>query len=92
MNLIVDIGNSSTKLAVFEGKIKLSQSRINDLNSEVLEKEFKGHKIQKAIISSVKKLPQIISGLFFTNIPFVVVLSYKSRLPFKIEYDTPETL
>ncbi len=92
MNLIVDIGNSSTKLAVFDGKKMLSQSRINDLNSEVLEKEFKGHKIQKAIISSVKKLPQIISGLFFTNIPFVVVLSYKSRLPFKIEYDTPETL
>ncbi len=46
----------------------------------------------KAITSSVKELAPFISDLFFTNIPFVHVLSHKSRLPFKIEYDTPETL
>ena len=92
MNLIVDIGNTSTKLAVFEGKKKLSLSRINELSCEELEKELAGFKIQKAIVSSVKKLPPFISDLFFSNIPFVHVLSHKSRLPFKIEYDTPETL
>lgn len=92
MNLIVDIGNSCTKLAVFKGKRMLSQSRINDFNSEAIEKEFTGLKIQKAIISSVKKLSQITSELFFTKIPFVHILSYKSKLPFKIIYDSPETL
>jgi type III pantothenate kinase len=92
MNLIVDIGNTSTKLAVFEGKIKLSHSRINELSCEELEKELRGYKIQKAIVSSVKKLPPFISDMFFTNIPFVHILSAKSSLPFKIEYDTPETL
>jgi type III pantothenate kinase len=92
MNLIVDIGNTTTKLAVYEGLKKLSVSRINELSCEELEKELSGFKIKRAIISSVKKLPPFISELFFTNIPFVHVLSYKSKLPFKIEYETPETL
>jgi type III pantothenate kinase len=92
MNLIVDIGNSSTKLAVFEGKRKLSQSRINDLKCEELEKELKGYRIERAIVSSVRELPPIIFELFFTNIPFVHILSHSSLLPFKIEYSTPETL
>ncbi len=42
MNLIVDIGNTSTKLAVFDDKIKLSQVRINELSCEELEKELSG--------------------------------------------------
>ena len=92
MNLIVDIGNTSTKLAVFNGREKLSISRINELSCEELEKELSGFKIKRAIVSSVKKLPPFISDLFFTNIPFVHVLSHKSKLPFKIEYETPETL
>jgi type III pantothenate kinase len=92
MNLIVDIGNTSTKLAVFDGKLKLSQSRINELSCDELEKELRGFKIQNAIVSSVKSLPPFISDIFFSNIPFVHVLSHKSVLPFKIEYTTPETL
>ena len=92
MNLIVDIGNTSTKLAVFDGKVKISQDRINELSCEELEKVLSGIKVQKAIVSSVKKIPPIIFELFLSNIPFVHVLSHKSKLPFRIEYDTPETL
>jgi type III pantothenate kinase len=92
MNLIVDIGNTNTKLALYEGKVKLSQSRINELSCEELEKELSGIKTQKAIVSSVKEIPPFIYELFLSNIPFVHILSSKSKLPFKIEYDTPETL
>jgi type III pantothenate kinase len=92
MNLIVDIGNTSTKLAVFEGKVKISQSRINGLSCKELEKVIGGIKVQQAIVSSVREIPPIIYELFLSNIPYVHVLSYKSKLPFKIEYDTPETL
>jgi type III pantothenate kinase len=92
MNLIVDIGNTSTKLAVFDGKTKLSQSRVDELSCEEFEKKLTGYKIQKAIVSSVKKLPPYISDLFFSHIPFVHVLSHRSNLPYKIEYHTPETL
>jgi type III pantothenate kinase len=92
MNLIVDIGNTSTKLAVFDGNIKLTQSRISELSCEELEKELRGIKAQKAIVSSVKEIPPFLFELFLSNIPFVHMLSHKSKFPFKIEYDTPETL
>ena len=37
-------------------------------------------------------MPPFITDLIFTNIPSVHILSYKSKLPFIIDYDTPETL
>jgi type III pantothenate kinase len=92
MNLIVDIGNTSTKLAIYNENRKLSVSRINDLTSAELEKELSGQDIEKAIISSVRVLPSFVTDLLSAKIPFVHHLSYKSRLPFVIEYDTPETL
>ena len=92
MNLIVDIGNSSTKLAIYKDGIKISGSKINEFSCEELEKVLSGAKIKGAIVSSVKKLPPFIYDLLFANIPYVHVLSYKSRLPFKIEYETPQTL
>jgi type III pantothenate kinase len=92
MNLVVDIGNTNTKLAIYEDQKKISVSRINDLNCKDLEKELIGFNIKKTIISSVKKLPANISNLFFSDITFVHILSDKSRLPFKIEYTTPQTL
>jgi type III pantothenate kinase len=92
MNLIVDIGNTTTKLAVYRGWEKISVSRISELSCEYLEKELSGLKIKKAIVSSVKKLPLFISDMFSANIPYVHILSYKSKLPFKIEYETPEIL
>jgi type III pantothenate kinase len=92
MNLIVDIGNTSTKLAIYDGKVMISVSRINELSCEELEKKLSGLRIKRAIVSSVKKLPPFITDLFFSNIPFVHFLTYKSKLPFKVEYDTPQTL
>jgi type III pantothenate kinase len=92
MNLIVDIGNSTTKLAIFDGGKKLSVSRINDLKCEELEKVLSGLKIQKAIISSVRMIPPFVTDILSTNISQIHLLSYNSKLPFRIDYDTPKTL
>ncbi len=92
MNLIVDIGNSSTKLAIYKDHKKVSITRINELSCEELENRLSGYKIERAIVSSVRRLPPYISDLIFANIPFVHILSHKSLLPFKLEYETPETL
>jgi type III pantothenate kinase len=92
MNLIVDIGNTNTKLTIFDGKAKLLQTRINELSCEELEKSLSGYKIKRAIVSSVKKLPPHMAELFFPDIKYVHVLSHKSLLPFTLEYDSPETL
>jgi len=92
MNLIVDIGNTSTKLALYDSGKKFKVSRINDLTLEELEKELYGLDIEHAIISAVKKLPLSITGFFSERIPYVHYLNTKSKLPFKIGYETPETL
>jgi type III pantothenate kinase len=92
MNLIVDIGNTSTKLAIYEDGIKISGKKINEFIYEELEKVLTGSGIERAIISSVRRCPPFVYDLLFTNIPYVHVLSYNSELPFKIEYETPHTL
>jgi type III pantothenate kinase len=92
MNLIIDIGNTSTKLAVYEEQRKVQAYKINEISCEELEKAISGLIIQKAIVSSVRELQPFITDLLFRDIPFVHLLSHKSLLPFKIEYENPETL
>jgi type III pantothenate kinase len=92
MNLIFDIGNSNSKMAVFDGQEKITVFRSKEFSCESLEKKLSQYKIDKAIISSVRKTPGYIYDLLKMNIPVVHVLSHKSKLPFKIEYETPETL
>jgi type III pantothenate kinase len=92
MNLIVDIGNTSTKLAIFDKKNLITQFRSKEFSYEKFEKKLTPFKIDKAIISSVRVTPDYIIDLLSVNILFVHLLSYRSKLPFKIEYDTPETL
>jgi type III pantothenate kinase len=92
MNLIVDIGNTSTKLAIYNENRKISVTRVNELTCEEIEKKLSGLSINKAIVSSVKELPLFLKDLLFPNIHLVHFLSFKSKLPFRIDYDTPETL
>jgi type III pantothenate kinase len=92
MNLIFDIGNSSTKLALFDKKKKIISLRTRHFSCEKLEKTIAQYDIDKAIVSSVRDTPEFIIDLATHGIPYVHLLSHKSRLPFKIEYETPETL
>jgi len=91
MNLIIDTGNTSTKLALFEGGKKLSVSRINELTRKELDKIL-DVKPEKVIISSVRELPAFISEMLVQRAGKVHVLNHRSALPFAISYKTPETL
>ena len=92
MNLILDIGNTSTKLAFYKDGEKVNSIRLSDFGRSVLEKELSSFDITKAIISSTRIMPAFIPELLHQTIPFVHELSYKSRFPFRIEYETPESL
>jgi len=92
MNLIIDIGNSSTKIAVFDGKKKLTAFHTRDFSCEKVEKNLSPYNIKKAIISSVRNTPEFVFDLLTIDIPFVHVLSHNSKLPFAVEYETPGTL
>jgi type III pantothenate kinase len=92
MNLVFDIGNTTTKLAVFNGKEKKTISRHDEINRELLENLLSKYEIGKVIVSSVKNIPQSIIYYLNQNVQLVHILSHKSKLPFTIEYDTPDLL
>jgi len=92
MNLIFDIGNSSTKLGIYDGDKKINVFRSKEWSCEELTEKMSHFKIERAIISSVRVIPEFILDLLTVNIPFVHILSHKSVLPFITDYQTPETL
>tara|TARA_R110002049_G_scaffold95397_1_gene234258 strand:+ start:4928 stop:5659 length:732 start_codon:yes stop_codon:yes gene_type:complete len=93
MNLIIDVGNSFVKLAVFKSgkaiykevvEIELILQRIR-----VIREKYNA--IESAIISSVGKLNEkdikVIDDCFN-----LIILNTKTKLPFKNLYETPKTL
>jgi type III pantothenate kinase len=93
MNLIIDVGNTFIKLAIFAGgEIQNKRSShkedfINSLNQ--ISKEYP--KIEHCIISSVGG-PTVIEISAVNKIAPVFVLSHEATLPFRNQYATPETL
>ena len=93
MNLIIDVGNSNVKLAVFQQDKLLHKSiiELSQLNEsiEIIKTNFP--KIEKAIISSVGNLQnsqiQNIKKHFAT-----FILDSASKIPFINLYKTPKTL
>ncbi|HEY5689274.1 MAG TPA: type III pantothenate kinase, partial [Yeosuana sp.] len=93
MNLVIDIGNSLVKLAVFEDtKIIYKKAVQLDFilkHVDLLRKEFKT--INKTIISSVGRLKN--SDITYLKKNFdLVELNNTTKLPFKNCYETPNTL
>ena len=93
MNLIVDVGNTLVKYAVFDkGKLLVDQNTERERFVSTIKELFEVYpKIDHAILSSVgdldKKQFEVLS-LFCK----VHLLSSNSKLPFKNSYATPQTL
>ncbi len=94
MNLVLDIGNSSTKLAIFDRHKKLISFRTKHFSWEQMHKTCEKYlpETKKAIVSSTRILPEFVIDLATHGIPSVIILSHTTRLPFSNEYETPETL
>ncbi len=92
MNLIIDIGNTKVKSAVFEENSLLAK-QIFELHvfSNSIQKTFEKYPIQRAILSSVNHLNKKELG-FLTKLVPVTVLNNQTPLPFYNKYKTPETL
>ncbi len=94
MVLTIDIGNTKTKVAVFNGEQLIEHvvfERINkeDINTLLVRFDM----IDNSIISSVDvKEEQRVEALLRNLGLKCHLLSYKLPLPFEIDYLTPETL
>jgi len=93
MNLIIDVGNTFTKLAVFKHNTLFGKESVETKNCIVEIKKFKKKykNFEFAIVSSVGKLDD--KALNFLKKEFkLTILSHLTRLPFKNLYSTPKTL
>lgn len=95
MNLVLDIGNTRTKVAIFEKKTLLEKAILSDTSFEALTSFLteKGvaDKITAAIVSSTandNREADILRGVGCR----LVRLDYRTPIPIKNNYETPQTL
>ena len=92
MNLVIDIGNTKVKVAVFELDTIITAVVCEEIN---LVKELKRisnqYAFKRSIVSSVKDInEEYLEEL--QKLPFLIILNTDTPLPFKNLYATPATL
>ena len=92
MNLIIDIGNTATKIAIFEeGEIK-ETIRCSNQSLEGLTVLCDRYPIRKGILSSVISISEDIRRQL-EQLPFPVLeFTYRTPVPIRNLYRTPQTL
>lgn len=92
MKLIIDIGNTFVKVAIFEEKQLLDVSTFEDFSIEKISRiEEKYPKITAAIVSSVKSYDQSIKE-YLQKKYFFIELNESTSIPIESAYKTPKTL
>lgn len=93
MNLVIDVGNTSVKLAVFKGAVLFRKEivMIQDLLETISKINEENKTIKNVIVSSVSDLDKEVLEYFDNNFQ-VLFLSHQAKLPFKNLYETPNTL
>ncbi len=97
MNLITDIGNSFTKLAVFDKNILINKRSFKNEKSEKTSEEIVKLKqqypeIKNFILSSVKKEDQKLRNLIRDLFQNYIFFNDETPVPINNLYETPKTL
>lgn len=91
MNLVIDVGNTHTKVAVFEAKEIQFQERGAVLSlAATLAGVLNRYPVTDAFISQVAPLPEAATAMLSERCR-LYFLSHRSKLPFSNRYATPET-
>ncbi len=92
MNLVIDSGNTQTKVAVFDKDRLVTTYHIKTFDKTIAQKLLKEHQIDKTIISSVSVHAQDIAQFVQSEGNKVITASHTLNLPLTIKYSTPHTL
>lgn len=92
MNLIIDAGNSTVKLAIFNGRRIESYSRHEGWHPEAIGRLIQEFAIRNAILSSVRDVPDEVYTLLVKPGCRLLELTTGIPLPLRIDYKTPATL
>lgn len=93
MHLIIDIGNTRTKIAIFKKSRLLLLEILEKVSKEKIKKilnRFPG--IHSGIISSVTQIREDVNRFVKLNTAHFIHLNYSTRLPVQIKYKTSRTL
>ena len=92
MDLVIDVGNTLKKVAVFtEDSKMLSLFKVKNIEITLLEDIFSKYSIKRTIISTVSVLSEDIINWLENNTD-LVNLKHSSKFPIEITYSNPETL
>ncbi len=91
MNLVLDIGNTKHKMAIFDGNTLVSLEITEQLLPEHLEQTLQNFQVSHGILCSVDHYDENLAAALSENIP-VIQLSHSTLLPITNAYATPTTL
>ena len=92
MNLVIDTGNTQTKLAVFNAHGKIVLKKVSKkISLAFLKKIFIDYKIQASIISSVAGSNNAAISFLEAHTRFIL-FTHKTKIPVINSYLTPKTL
>lgn len=93
MNLIIDIGNTRTKIAIVNKTIIIQKMIVSDVTVSLLQKLNKTFLIEGIILSTVKpEVDKNVIDLINNWDKLFILLSYETNLPIQNDYETPKTL
>lgn len=93
MNLIIDVGNTATKIAVMDNNEILFRQRVERLSVKEVAALLDEHKsIDKAIVASSGTIEGRVCALLRERLTCFVEFTSNTEIPLKNGYKTPETL
>ncbi|BAU56168.1 type III pantothenate kinase [Mucilaginibacter gotjawali] len=92
MNLVIDIGNTFTKIAVFKQDELVFNAQYQQLDEEIIGDLLIDHQISRAIISTVKNKDDDAWQLFLAQSTRLVYFNAAMNRLIKNHYLSPETL
>ena len=91
MNLIVNIGNTNTKLAVFSGEELVHQNQFANEHVEQIVQTIQAATFSKAIVSNTVEVHQKIIKAILQQTKYIEINEH-TKLPFTIQYDSRASL
>lgn len=91
MQLILDIGNSRVKLAIYKGNVQKSLAVTKIFSESWLLEQLAEYPLERGIVSATGPIPDWLSGILESKMTWFE-LNHESKLPFVIAYRTSETL
>ena len=93
MNLVIDIGNSRMKLALFNERDLMFNVPLDELKPEHVQVLLDEHPdLNKVIVSSVREYPAELKAFLQNSFDYFIELDSQTPVPIINKYKTPDTL